>query len=97
MANSDTEMDDATFSQNSNLDTSQFTNLPHASSPDSTPITESRASDGRGSKKCTQTAMETWGYVKKLKLNEEIQRDYHGNRIWSCNRYSWESASLTLV
>ena len=96
MANSDTEMDDAT-SQNSNLNTSQFTDLPHASSPDSTPTTESRASSGRGSKKRTQTAMETWAYAKKLKPNEEIQRDHHGNRIWSCNRCSWESASLTSV
>ncbi|KAF1951126.1 hypothetical protein CC80DRAFT_481346 [Byssothecium circinans] len=92
MANSDTEMDDATASQVSNLESSQFADFSHAESPGST---ESRASSGRGSKKRTQTAIETWSHAKKLKRDEQVRRDRSGNRIWVCNRCSWELAALT--
>ena len=50
---------------------------------------------GRGSKKRTQTATETWAHAKKLKLVEQVRRDRAGNKIWVCGKCSWESASLT--
>jgi hypothetical protein len=96
MANSDTEMDDATSSQLSNLESSQFADFSRASSPESAVTAEGRSSSGRGSKKRTQTATETWSHAKKLKP-EEVRRDPAGNRIWVYSRCSWESASLTSV
>ena len=95
MANLDAVMDDTISSHLSKPDTSQFAGSSRASSPNSTPTTESRASSGRGSKKRTQTATETWVHAKKLKPNEEVRRDRAGNRIWVYSRCSWESASLT--
>ncbi|KAH7042192.1 hypothetical protein B0J12DRAFT_579481, partial [Macrophomina phaseolina] len=88
-------MDGDSSSQFSNLDSSQFAELSRADSPDSAVTSESRASSGRGAKKRTQTAIETWGHAKKLKPDEQLRRDRAGNRIWVCSRCSWESASLT--
>src|SRR6266480_5684361 len=95
MANLNAVIDDTISSHLSKPDTSQFAGSSRASSPNSIPTTESRASSGRGSKKRTQTATETWVHIKKLKPNKEVRRDRAGNRIWVYSRCSWESASLT--
>ena len=95
MATSDTEMNDATSSQLSELDSTQFPDFSRTGSPDSAVTAVSTPSAGRGSKKRTQTAIETWAHAKKLKLDEQVRRDRAGNRIWVCGKCSWESASLT--
>ena len=94
MATSDTEMNDATSSQLSELDSTQFPDFSRTGSPDSA-VTAVSTPSGRGSKKRTQTAIETWAHAKKLKLDEQVRRDRAGNRIWVCGKCSWESASLT--
>ena len=80
------EMDEATYEDENDVD------ALHAESemPDSTVNT-----DGRGSRKRTQTASETWAHAKKPKLGEEVRRDHFGNKIWACSKCSWESGSLT--
>jgi ribosomal protein L37AE/L43A len=95
MAHNDIEMDDGTTSQLSGLGSSPPANFLHAESPGSTATTESRTSSGRGTKKRTQTARETWSHAKKFERDEQVRRDRYGNRIWACNKCSWESASLT--
>ena len=59
------------------------------------PIPPFSNTDGRGSKKRTQTASETWAHAKKPKLGEEVWRDRFGNKIWAYSKCSWESGSLT--
>ncbi len=67
---------------------------PWSDSPDSV-LSPARTPSGRGSRKRTQTATETWAHAKKLRLDEHIRRDRAGNRIWVCGKCPWESASLT--
>ncbi|KID81254.1 transposase-like protein [Metarhizium guizhouense ARSEF 977] len=80
--------------QMSEPDSSQLLDISWSGSPDSTATFASTPS-GRGSKKRTQTATETWAHAKKLKLDEQVRRDRAGNRIWVCGKCPWESASLT--
>ncbi|KID93617.1 transposase-like protein, partial [Metarhizium majus ARSEF 297] len=93
MATSDAEMGDSA-SQFSAPESSQFPDISWTGSPDS-PVTVDSTNSGRGSKKRTQTATETWAHAKKLRLDEQVRRDRAGNRIWACGKCSWESASLT--
>jgi ribosomal protein L37AE/L43A len=93
MATSDAEMGDST-SQVSAPESSQFPGFSWTGSPDS-PVAVDSTRSGRGSKKRTQTATETWAHAKKLKLDEQARRDRAGNRIWVCGKCSWKSASLT--
>ncbi|KAN0085061.1 hypothetical protein V8E54_001528 [Elaphomyces granulatus] len=80
------EMDEATYED----DSLRAENEMPDEIPDFTTNTE-----GRGSKKRTQTASETWAHAKKPKLGEEVRRDRFGNNIWACSKCSWESGSLT--
>ena len=75
-------------------DSTQLPDISWSGSPDST-LTFASTPCGRGSKKRTQTATETWAHAKKLKLDEQVRRDRAGNKIWVCGKCSWESASLT--
>ncbi|KAJ6787843.1 hypothetical protein PWT90_10984 [Aphanocladium album] len=75
-------------------DPSQLPDISWCGSPDST-LTFASTPSGRGSKKRTQTATETWAHAKKLKLDEQVRRDRAGNKIWVCGKCAWESASLT--
>jgi len=82
----DIEMDEATYED----DSLHAENEMPDEMPDSTANT-----DGRGSRKRTQTASETWAHAKKPKLGEVVRRDCFGNKIWACSKCSWESGSLT--
>ncbi len=83
-------MNDIIFSQFSELTSDQVADFLLSRSPDS-----SASSSSQRSKKHTQTTTETWAHAKKLKLDELVQHDHAGNRIWVCDKCSWESAFLT--
>ncbi|KAM3526955.1 hypothetical protein MY4038_006571 [Beauveria bassiana] len=84
----------ASTAQLSEPDSTPLPGSPWSASPDSVLLSASNPS-GRGSRKRTQTATETWAHAKKLKLDEHVRRDRAGNRIWVCGKCPWESASLT--
>ncbi|OWT42444.1 zinc finger domain-containing protein [Pochonia chlamydosporia 170] len=93
MSDASVSMGDSTC-QMSEPDSSQLPDISCTGSPESEATFASTPS-GRGSKKRTQTATETWAHAKKLKLDEQVRRNRAGNKIWVCGKCPWESASLT--
>ncbi len=94
MNNSSADTTSTSTGQLSEPDSTLLPGSPWSDRPDSV-LSPASTPFGRGSRKRTQTATETWAHAKKLKLDEHVRRDRAGNRIWVCGKCPWESASLT--